>query len=131
MIQGGLGRGECRQPHASTGLPRAVRRGGGWWGWWGAGQSGTVPCAWTLIRILRMSMQVWTILSIVSVAAILGILHVMASWVESETQLQELRRRVQELRAQRVEKMRELAETRVKVVRTDQHKSGGGHSKAA
>ncbi len=78
-----------------------------------------------------MSMQVWTILAIVSLAAILGILHVMASWVESQSNLHELRRRVQELRAQRVERMREIAETRVKMVRTDQSKSGGGHSKAA
>jgi|GEM_PF-4238025 ribosomal protein S13 len=79
-----------------------------------------------------MSAQLWTILVVVSLATMLGILHVMASWIGSETQLHELRRRVAELRAQRLERMKEIAESRVKIVKTDSDKSGGEHhSKAA
>lgn len=79
-----------------------------------------------------MSTQLWTILAVVSLATVLGILHVMAGWVRSETQLQELRRRVQELRAQRLERMKEIAETRGKTIKTDGGKAAAGsHSKAA
>ncbi len=80
----------------------------------------------------NMSTQLWTIITVFSLATVLGILHVVAGWVRSETHLQELRRRKEELRAQRLERKREAAETRSKTNKTDGGKAASGsHSTAA
>ncbi len=54
--------------------------------------------------------QFWTLLAIVTMIVVLGILHVLASSARNEVHLHDLRVRVNSLRRQRLEQLKDLAQ---------------------
>lgn len=54
--------------------------------------------------------QFWTLLAIVTGIVVLGMLHVLASAARNEVHLHDLRVRVNTLRRQRLEQLRDLAQ---------------------
>lgn len=68
-----------------------------------------------------MSGPLWAILAILALASVLGILQIMASWVENEVRRTELRRRVQQIREERIKRLKQLEEAGVDVKSMTQH----------
>lgn len=54
--------------------------------------------------------QFWTLVAVVTGIVVLGMLHVLASTVRNEVHLHDLRVRVNTLRRQRIEQLRDLAQ---------------------
>lgn len=54
--------------------------------------------------------QFWTLLTVVTMIVVLGILHVLASSTRNEVHLHDLRVRVNTLRRQRLEQLKDLAQ---------------------
>jgi DNA-binding HxlR family transcriptional regulator len=80
-----------------------------------------------------MSGPVWAILSIVALCSVLSILQIMAAWVDNQTRRNELKRRVEVIRQQRLQRMKELEEAGVDVsgMKGAGSASGGKPRKAA